>query len=82
MLICYVRTGCPFSAKVLRAIDETGADVEIRNIGDEAIYEELLERGGKDQVPFLWGDDGDINIYESDTIVDFLHRRFGETHAL
>lgn len=79
MLTLYVRSGCPFSAKALNAMDELGAPLDLKYIdADEAARAELMERGGMEQVPFLWGEDGEVNIYESDSIVAFLHRRFGE----
>jgi glutathione S-transferase len=82
MLILYVRTGCPFSAKVLATIETLKVPVTIRNIADEGAMDELLERGGKDQLPFLYSEDGEVNIYESDTINRYLATNFGTTPAV
>lgn len=76
MLTLYVRTGCPYSAKVLATVEALEVPVDLRNIADPGMMEELLERGGKDQVPFLWGEDGEVNIYESDSINRYLAKHF------
>lgn len=81
MLTLYVRTGCPYSAKVLATVETLQVPVDLRHIEEQANLDELMERGGKEQVPFLWGEDGEVNIYESDTINRYLARRFG-TSAL
>ncbi|MES2225296.1 MAG: glutathione S-transferase N-terminal domain-containing protein [Patescibacteria group bacterium] len=78
MLTLYVMTGCPYCAKVLKAAEELGVTLETKNIDDDGVSDELLERGGKAQTPFLWSADEDVNMYESGAIVDYLHERFGD----
>jgi glutaredoxin len=77
MLTLYVRSGCPFCAKVLRTVEGLNLTLDIKNIGDPGVLDEVIDKGGKDQVPFLWGEDGAVNIYESETIIRFLTTRFG-----
>lgn len=81
MLILYVRADCPFSLKVLATVDLLEAPIEVRDIANPGVLEELLERGGDDQVPFLWSEDGEVNIYESDSINRYLERHFGTVHS-
>ncbi len=70
MITLYVRTGCPFCAKVKAFVDEHDLVIEEKNIENEHNLEELLTLGGKRQVPFLV--DGDIKMYESDDIIAHL----------
>jgi glutaredoxin 3 len=70
MITLYVRTGCPFCAKVKAFIDEHNILIEEKNVADEHTLEELLSLGGKRQVPFLV--DGETKIYESDDIIAYL----------
>lgn len=70
----YVKTGCPFCARVLAVLKEQDIPYEEKNIGDSATVEELISRGGKRQVPFLV--DGDVSLYESEDIVEYLNERY------
>ena len=76
MPILYVRSGCQFCARVLRAGEELGITFDERNIADEGVIEELIAHGGKRQVPYLIDSEKDVAMYESDAIVDYLHERF------
>lgn len=67
--ILYVRTGCPFCAKVLAVFKELGIMFEERNISDIAISEELVARGGKRVVPYLVDTATGEEMYESDAII-------------
>lgn len=78
MLTLYIRPDCPYSRKAMEAFAELGVPYEKKDINEPEVLTELLELGGHDQVPFLYGDDGEINIYESDTIVRYLHEHFGK----
>ncbi len=75
MYILYTKTGCPFCEKVLAAAGELGITLEERNIADEKNLAELMERGGKRQVPFLFDEDKEVSMYESDDIVQYLKAR-------
>jgi glutathione S-transferase len=43
---------------------------------DEQNLKELLQIGGKQQVPFLLDRSADISLYESDDIVEYLEQRY------
>jgi len=70
-LILYKSNSCMFCHLVFRAIDHLGVPVELRDIREStAIRQELIELGGKAQVPCL-----SINgraLYESADIVHYL----------
>ena len=84
MIQLYIETGCPYCAKVLAAVEKYNIEVEKKNIADEGVLEELEEKGGKRQVPFMDDDnmtpalvDDDVEMYESDEIVAYLEEKFG-----
>lgn len=76
-LTLYVRTGCPYCAKVLKAGEELGITFNEKNISDPQFVEELMELGGKRQVPYLIDEEKNEAMYESDDIIAYLHQRFG-----
>lgn len=68
----YYKKVCPFSQKVLRAIEDNNLkNIELREITEVEQYrEELVNIGGKEQVPCLFIDDKPM--YESDDIINYL----------
>ena len=75
MLTLYVKTSCPFCEKVLRRAEELNIPLETRDIAEPRNLDELLEKGGKRQVPFLVDDETSTSLYESDDIVRYLEDR-------
>lgn len=69
---------CPFCARVLRAIDALGLDVEFRNTLQTPEYQqEVLEATGRTTVPILRIESvsGDVRwMPESADIVDYLEK--------
>jgi len=80
MLTLYVKTGCPFCAKVKNTIAELGIEdkIEERNIADDGVVDELLEKGGQQMVPFLVDAENDVSMYESDDISAYLKEHHAE----
>jgi len=68
MLTLYVKTGCPYCAKVLTVGEELKLSFDEKNIADPAVAAELIEKGGKRQVPYLIDSDANVEMYESDDI--------------
>lgn len=75
MITLYVKTGCPYCAKVLNALARLNVSYEEKNISDDAMTEELIARGGKRQVPYIV--DGETEMYESDAIVAYIEKTYG-----
>ncbi|MBI1956846.1 MAG: glutathione S-transferase N-terminal domain-containing protein [Candidatus Niyogibacteria bacterium] len=75
MLILYVKTRCPFCEKVLRRARELGIALKEHNIAEPRYLEELMQKGGKRQVPFLVDEERAVSMYESDDIVRYLEER-------
>lgn len=84
MITLFVKTGCPFCAKAIAALKEHNVPYTEKNIKDPEVVKELLEEGGKRQVPFLEDDnmtpylvDDDVEMYESDAIVKYVAEKYG-----
>jgi glutaredoxin len=75
-LSLYYYDSCPFCQITLKALKETGLDVELRNIQRQSHYRsELIKQGGSAQVPCLRIDldDGKTTwLYESRDIIHFM----------
>jgi glutaredoxin len=72
MIELFVKEYCPYCIKVQKFIEENNVEVVIRDIMDESQRARLIDLGGKQQVPFLYCDDKNIAMYESDDIIDYL----------
>ena len=72
MLDLYILETCPYWKKVMNYMKENGIKFHkfdtINN--DNAL--KLLSIGGKDQVPFLYNEDTDDKIYDSERIIEYL----------
>lgn len=74
-MILYVKTHCPYCEKVLARAKELGIVLEERNIAVPRYLDELMERGGKRQVPFLMDEDNAVSMYESGDIIAYLEKK-------
>ncbi len=74
----YVKTGCAYCAAAIHKLEELNLKWEERNISDDGIVKELIERGGKRQVPYLIDKEKAIEMYESADIVDYLEKNYGK----
>jgi len=64
--------------KVLAKAEELGVTFNLRDISsDPQAASELLEKGGKQQVPFLVDADNNVSMYESDDIIAYITQRHG-----
>ncbi len=78
MLTLYVKTGCPYCAKVLAVADELKIELNLKNVADEAIATELITRGGKLQMPYLVDGETGTEMYESGDIIEYLKEKAGK----
>lgn len=72
MLILYVQDGCLFSKKVREEGAKLGIVFDLRDIGERALEEELISRGGKRQTPYLVDEEQGVSLYGSDEILGHL----------
>ena len=78
----YVKTGCPYCALAIGKVDDLGLKVEYKNIADDAVAAELVERGGKRMVPYLVDEERGVEMYESSNIVDYLNKNYARTDSV
>lgn len=69
-MILYVKPGCPFCMRVDDFLDRSGIKIEHRSTLEGANREDLIELGGKSQVPCLVVDGEPM--YESMDIITYL----------
>ncbi len=78
MLTLYLKNTCYFSRKVLDFAERNGIALEQKDIwAAPENLEELLARGGKKQVPYLFDEEKNMGMYESRDIIDYLHENYG-----
>ena len=68
--VLYSKETCPYCQKVLRFMASRNINMPVKNTLDPAIRQELVEIGGKGQVPCLVIDGK--ALYESDDIISYL----------
>lgn len=78
MIQLFVKTGCPYCAAVLAKVDDLSLTIEEKNVSDPKNVEELLALGGKKQEPFLYDKEHNIKLYESDAIIEYLNKTYGD----
>lgn len=83
MLELYQSEDCPHCEKVRNALMDLGISYINHNprtaagdVGNQQTLEEMVELGGKDQVPFLVDHQRGVEMYESDNIVDYLEEHY------
>ena len=78
----YVKTGCPYCALAIGKVDDLGLKVEYKNIADDAVAADLVERGGKRMVPYLVDEERGVEMYESSDIVDYLNKNYASKDSI
>ncbi len=91
MLTLYVKTGCSYCEIVKDSLFKLRLDYREKNISDLEVATELIEKGGKKLVPFIDDEDpcttarhhtpclldGDVEMYESNNIIEYLEKNYG-----
>ena len=72
MLDLYILESCPYCKRVLAFLEEVEIPFNKIDIKDNSNEETLIKLGGKRQVPFLVDNDRNIQIYESNDIIEYL----------
>ena len=74
MIVLYSLEQCPYCRRVRNCLEELKIDFEKRDIDlNPAFRSELIDRGGKAQVPYLVDTERGVEMYESGDIMDYLH---------
>jgi len=81
MLSLYYKESCPFCQRVMQMADNLGVEFDLKDIEDDTIAAELVEKGGKCMVPYLVDTDKDVAMYESNDIIDYIRDNYAGTAA-
>lgn len=76
MFDLFVLDTCPYCQKVIDFIKEHNIKFHKFDTTNNDNVLRLLSVGGKDQVPFLYNEDTNDKIYESDEIISYLERNY------
>ena len=72
MFDLYILETCPYCKKVMAFMEEKGINYNKINIADKSAEDALIQAGGKRQVPFFVDRDRNIQMYESNDIIEYL----------
>lgn len=72
MLDLFVQDNCPYCQKVMEFIKTNNIKIHKFDTSNNDNVLRLLSIGGKDQVPFLYNEETNDKIYESDKIIEYL----------
>ena len=62
--------------------DNLGITLTTHDIDEsDTALQELLEKGGKKQVPFLVDSEKNVSMYESNDIIDYLRDNYSKTET-
>lgn len=77
MMTLYYKPTCPYCQRVLGVVEDLGIQLTLKDIiADEANAAELVEKGGKRQVPYLVDEDRGVSMYESGDIIAYLEEHY------
>lgn len=77
MIELYLSEHCPYCVKVRNAMEDMQIPYVLRPVivrSETPIALELKGRGGKAQVPYLVDPDRNVEMYESDDIIDYVRK--------
>ena len=72
MLKLFILDSCPYCHKVMDFLDNNNIKYEKINIENQTSEDILIRLGGKRQVPFLVDNCRNIQMYESNDIIEYL----------
>ena len=72
MLKLFILETCPYCHKVMDFLEKENMRYEKIDITNKNSESVLIRMGGKRQVPFLVDSDRNIQMYESDDIIEYL----------
>ena len=72
MLDLFILETCPYCKKVMDFLEKESIKYRKIDISDKDSENSLIQIGGKRQVPFLVDNERNIQMYESDDIIEYL----------
>lgn len=74
MFDLYILETCPYCIKVMEFLKENNVKYHKFDIINKDNILRLLSIGGKEQVPFLYNEETNDKIYESDEIIKYVKK--------
>lgn len=57
-------------------------ELELKDVSEDQVFlDELLSKGGKEQVPFLVDSERGVSMYESSDIIEYIRENYAKTAA-
>ena len=72
MLYLFILENCPYCKKVMTFMEENDIKYNKIDTAQKASEESIIQIGGKRQVPFLVDRDRNIQMYESNDIIEYV----------
>ena len=72
MLDLFIIPNCPYCQKVVKFMDKNKIVCNVFDTNDNDNALRLLSIGGIDQVPFLYNEEANEKIYDSNNIIEYL----------
>ena len=79
MLTLYVNPNRPYCIKTMKRAKELHSPIVIKSKEEKWVTEEVVEKGGTQQFPFLTDSENDTALYESEAIIAYLEN-YQKTH--
>ena len=82
-IVLYEFESCPFCRKVRETFSDLDLEAEIRPCpkAGARFRPEVVRRGGKEQFPWMVDPNTGVEMYESEEIVQYLYRQYGDASA-
>lgn len=75
MNILYIEKHCPYSRKVINHMKKNNIKFELRDTDEKKHEKDLFSRSGKRQVPYLVDTNAQVEMHESNDIIEYLKTR-------
>lgn len=72
MFDLYILEYCPYCKKVMNFLEENNIKYNKIDTDTKSNEETLIKLGGKRQVPFLVDKDRNVQMYESEDIIEYI----------
>ena len=72
MFDLYIMETCPYCKKVMQFLEDKSIEYNKIDIEDKTAEDTLIRIGGKRQVPFMVDKDRNIQMYESNDIIEYI----------
>jgi glutaredoxin len=80
MLTLYITPTCPFGQRVIQMAENLKVDLHLKDITeDEVTRLELIEKGGKEQVPYLVDTTRSVGMYEANDIIEYIREHYAHS---